>query len=120
MKIISNNNLDDLLAHKQGNLRRMKEIEVLEEKLRKAEDLKEILVSLSDKSKKYIDFMAGSSCMMGELPDNVLVYVDDILGGKVIKQEGVKCLVIDRAGNVKTGLTKQKADKGYTYKLMRN
>jgi hypothetical protein len=53
------------------------------------------------------------------LPDTVLQYVDDILGGKVIKQEGTKCLVIDKDGNVKTGLTKQKADKGFSYKLVR-
>lgn len=53
------------------------------------------------------------------LPDNVLQYVDDILGGKVIKQDGNKCLVIAKDGTVKTGLTKAKTDKGYTYKLVR-
>jgi len=54
------------------------------------------------------------------LPTDVLRYVDDILGGKVIKQEGTKCIVIEADGTVKTGLTKQKADKGYSYKLVRS
>jgi hypothetical protein len=48
-----------------------------------------------------------------------LQYVDDILGGKVIKQDGTKCLVISKDGEVKTGLTKQKPDKNYNYKLVR-
>lgn len=46
-------------------------------------------------------------------------YTDDILGGKVIKQEGTKCLIISKDGDVKTGLTKSKPDKGYKYKLVR-
>lgn len=53
------------------------------------------------------------------LPENVLVYVDDMLGGKVIKQEATKCIYIDKNGNIKTGLTKQKSDKGFSYKLIR-
>ena len=50
----------------------------------------------------------------------MLQYTEDILGGKVIKQEGTKCIVIDKNGDVEIGLTKQKADKGYNYKLQRN
>lgn len=64
-------------------------------------------------------FTSSNGSWSLNLPDDVLRYTDDILGGKVIKQEGTKCLMVDKDGNVKTGLTKQKADKGYNYKLVR-
>jgi hypothetical protein len=72
---------------------------------------------LEMESNAFVSFSTISSHY--SLPDNVLQYIDDILGGKVIKQEGNKCLVIDKKGNVKTGLTKEKVDKGYEYKLVR-
>jgi hypothetical protein len=54
------------------------------------------------------------------MPDDVVRIVDDVLGGKVMKHEATtKCLIVDKQGNVKTGMTKQKADKGYSYKLVR-
>lgn len=96
----------------------------LEKELEQARDLKNILQKFDNK----IAFAAGNEnhtintsagCELN-LPDTVLQYTDDILGGKVIKQEGVKCLVIDQNGDVTTGLTKQKADKGFNYKLIRN
>jgi hypothetical protein len=59
------------------------------------------------------------SSMKLNLGDDVLVYVDDLFGGKVIKQEAVKAIKIEKDGTVKTGLTKSKADKGYDYKLLR-
>lgn len=65
-------------------------------------------------AKNYVD--DGYSL---NLPDDVLRYTEDILGGKVIKQEGNKCLIIEKDGSVKTGLTKQKVDNGYNYKLIR-
>jgi len=91
-------------------------------RLVKAEDLKEILKKVSSPDISVGDFLfatgSGHNIHL-ELGDDVLVYVEDILGGKVIKQEGTKCLVVDNEGNVKTGLTKQKPDKGFTYKLVR-
>jgi len=93
------------------------------QELEKAQNLKSILESLHQ---NLVTLKGDYSVMMGvcgvgelNLPDNVLQYTEDILGGKVIKQEGTKCLVVDKQGNVKEGLTKQKADKGYSYKLVR-
>ncbi len=121
-----------ILTNKQYNLLN-KEIENLRKELTESRDLKTVLMELSKKTgiptPKYdgsclaVDFASGVSWQtissQINLGDDVLVYVDDILGGKVIKQEGNKCLVVDKKGNVKTGLTKEKVDKGYDYKLVR-
>ena len=89
------------------------------ERLKKAEDLKEILNKFSSMTINGIGYSNSGGNFELNLPDDVLRYVDDILGGRVVKQEGTKCLLIDKDGNVKTGLTKQKADKGFSYKLLR-
>jgi len=95
----------------------------LKEELKEAKDFKKVLDKLTENSLYSINGLAACGFTNGsfilQTPDNVLVYVDDILGGKVIKQEANKCLVIDKNGNVKTGLTKEKVDKNYTYKLVR-
>ena len=87
----------------------------------KAEDLKSVLEKFSSLTINGMGWTVsgGSWSTAVELPADVLRYVDDILGGKVIKQEGIKCLVIDKNGDVKTGLTKQAADTKYSYKLVR-
>ena len=129
MKILTNKQYQKLLndiEHKD------KSIVDLRDKYIEATNLKEVLKLLADKtgipspkfgSELTCDYTNGVSWTgihtQINLPDNVLQYVDDILGGKVIKQEGTKCLVIDKDGNVKTGLTKQKPDKNYSYKLVR-
>lgn len=91
-----------------------------EKQLEQARDLKTILSSIPTTIFSTKDFMAASSFSAGgyTLPDTVPIYVDDLLGGKVIKQEGTKCIVIDKAGSVKTGLTKSAPDKGFNYKLI--
>jgi hypothetical protein len=123
MKILTNNQHNQLI----------KEIENLRKELTESRDLKTVLTELANKTgipKPTLDssyLKANSFCGVDWaissaeliLPDNVLVYVDDILGGKVIKQQANKCLVIDKDGNVKTGVTKEKPDKGYNYKLIR-
>ncbi len=65
---------------------------------------------------------ASSGCsttIKQELSDNVAVYVDDLAGGKVIKQEANKCVKINKEGEIEEGYTKKKCDKGYSYKLIR-
>ena len=94
----------------------------LEEELKEAKDLKLILEKLYSlhqviSNGSILSFTNGGCSF--NLPDTVMQYTEDILGGKVIKQEGVKCLIIEKDGTVKTGLTKQKVDKGYSYKLIR-
>jgi len=93
-----------------------------EKELQEARDLTRViqdLTQLSMQSKTTLDgfkFVASGGEL--RLPDNAPVYVDDLLGGKVIKQEGTKCIVIEKDGSVKTGLTKAGADKGFNYKLI--
>ena len=95
------------------------EIKDLEEKLKKAENLESILnkfTSLFTTSGQFLkmDYMSGELI----LPDDILRYVDDLFGGKVIKQEGIKAIKIEKDGTIKTGLTKQKADENRVYKLV--
>ena len=118
MKILTNAQYEALIESKKwyDNQR----TSFLQE-LKEAKNLKTILEKISGTTINGIGFsVSGGSWDTIDLPDNVLVYVDDILGGNGLKLEGIKCLVIDRDGKVKTGLTKQKADKGYSYKLVRD
>jgi hypothetical protein len=96
------------------------EIKDLEERLKKAENLESILnkfTSLFTTRGQFLkmDYTSGELI----LPDDILRYVDDLFGGKVIKQEGIKAIKIEKDGTIKTGLTKDKADEGYIYKLIR-
>lgn len=98
-----------------------KEIDKLVSELRAARDLKEILNKFSGLTINGNGFSitGGSWNTDLVLPDNVAQYVDDYFGGKVIKQEAIKVIEINKDGEIKTGLTKQKPDKGYSYKLVR-
>lgn len=100
-----------------------KRITNLTKDLEDARNLKSILEKITDYTltgaEGFISISGGFTNREITLGENVLVYVDDIMGGKVIKQEANKCIVIDKEGNIKTGLTKQKVDKGYNYKLIR-
>lgn len=64
---------------------------------------------------KFTDAHFGGGTL--RLPDDYPQYVDDLFGGRVIRQEANKAICIDKAGNVKTGLTKLPPDIGYCYKL---
>lgn len=130
MKILKNktyNKLIEAYSPKNSQITYKEKCEILEKQLSEAKDLKNILERVmpnplyAGKDGQILTYSSGGTLIWEELilPDNVLQYTDDILGGKVIKQEGVKCLVVDKNGNVKSGITKQKADKGFTYKLVR-
>lgn len=132
MKIFTNKQYEALIENHKICVHKITEQYEQEKELRiKAENLKEVLVELANKTGiphpklgKYLTWDIAEGVDWGSnsivLPDDVLQYTDDILGGKVIKQEGTKCLVISKDGKVTEGLTKQKADKGYSYKLIRN
>ncbi len=100
--------------------------ENLRKELKQAKDLSALLEKLTDKTSSIVytngggwgTIVADATKAIYE-DENIPRYAEDILGGKVIKQEGTKCIVINENGEVKTGLTKQKADKDYTYKLVR-
>lgn len=105
-----------------------KNISILELQLKESKqekekntDLKEILNKLSSIKINGLSYSDTGGTWKTDftVSDNVLVYVDDILGGKVIKQEGVTCVVVSKDGNTRIGLTKQKPDKGFNYKLIR-
>ena len=97
------------------------QIDDLKKELAEAKNLQSILNKLSGFTLNGLAYCdtGGDWRVKMDLPDTVLQYTDDILGGQVIKQEGTKCLIVDKNGKVKEGLTKQKADKGYSYKLIR-
>lgn len=119
------NRADDIFKENEKLLNEVailnSQVVTLKKELAEAKDLKAILEKLYPlygivNSESVLNVNGGYEL---NLPDNVLVYVDDILGGKVIKQEANKAIVISKNGEVKTGLTKQKVDKGFTYKLVR-
>lgn len=138
MKILTNKQYQDLLNqitnHEKNNLGILARNAELVHQLKEAKDFKELLkeiisktgIPAPDTKGGYLYVVDNSFGVPNTswnteivLPDTVLQYTDDILGGKVIKQEGNKCLVIAKDGTVKTGLTNAKVDKGYTYKLVR-
>lgn len=110
----------------------------LENELKEAKDLKELLTKIVErtgipafkpeggKTGGYLyvtDYgygaVTGTFHNETNLPDSVLQYVDDIFGGKVIKQEAHIGIKVSKDGKVTTGLTKKKKDKGYNYTLVR-
>ena len=123
MKILTNTQLNKLIEKNEEGLRNFYEskIQKLEEELEKAKDFKSILTKLSEKDYSFMgtgfNVTGGGSISFTE---DVAIYVDDLLGGKVIKQEGTPCIRINSRGKVKEGLTKEKADEGFSYKLVRD
>ena len=100
-----------------------KKITRLESELANASNLKAILDKMSSITfnGSFIHSDLSGSILSSEiiLPNDVARYVDDILGGTVVKQEANKCIVIELDGTVKTGLTKQAVDKNFSYNLVR-
>lgn len=134
MKILTNSRYKELLNTIEHH---EKTIIDTQHRLMVAENLKEVLMKIAEKTgiprPEGVGHMTlgidlglcqsyspiGWSNKEIVLSDNVLQYVDDILGGKVIKQEANKVIVIAKDGTVKTGPTKSNNDKGYSYKLVR-
>lgn len=120
---ISKKKHNQIIEHKDKTINDyLTKINYLEKELDRAQDLKTILEKLYPLyTVKGLGLnFTGSSSAELILPDHIPVYVEDILGGKVIKQEATKVIRITKDGEVKTGLTKQKADKNYFYKLIRD
>lgn len=96
-------------------------IKDLREALWRKEKFEEILGKLTDKANVFGDasmtWVSGGD-VMACLDDSVPRYVEDVLGGKVIKQEATPVTILDENGKATYGYTKQKADKGRTYKLV--
>jgi hypothetical protein len=80
-----------------------------------AKDLKSILATNTGAIATYIAKIENKE----REESNNNLYVEDIIDGIVLKSKANKCIVIDEEGGVKIGLTKQKVDKNYNYKLIR-
>lgn len=130
MKILTNKKYEDLLQ----------EIDVYKhlwenpkQELTKAKDFKKIMERITDKHDWTISLNGGSYTMsydplsQSEItlkPDenNSMTFVADELSENevIIKQKSTPVVILNKDGEVKKkGFTKQKADKGYTYKLVR-
>jgi len=92
------------------------EVLKLKSELSEAKDMKKIIERLVLNDTCFAYAADGSRGV--DLPADVLRYVDDMFGGKVIKQDAVKGISINKDGKITVGLTK-KADKGYSYRLVR-
>lgn len=116
MKFITNKEIENLKKDIQ-----YKDIEInnLREELRQGSILEKLVINKNNHYTVYGHGLDMSFSGEISLTDDVAIYVPDILGGKVLKQEGTKCIKIDNQGKVTEGLTKQKPDKGFNYKLIR-
>lgn len=126
MKILTDFAYKKALEKNEEGLRKyyIEKITSLEKQLEESKNLKDILKIIEERrpnliGNEFITTSGGGTWTNNlSLTDNVLVYVNDILGGKVIKQEGIKCIIVEKDGTVKNGLTKQKPTKGQIYKLV--
>ena len=101
------------------------EIKDLKERLSKAETLERVL------DKIWSTVECSSITLNGKFPDvsslNIdkinggepAIYVDDYYGGKVIKQEATKLIIIRNDGTIIEGYTKKEPDKGHSHKIVR-
>lgn len=93
----------------------LNKISSLECELTRAQDLKSILSINTGAIRTYLVKIENQE----RDKSNNDLHVEDILGGIVLKSKANKCIVIDREGEVMIGLTKEKVDKNYNYKLIR-
>lgn len=95
-------------------------IKSLNEALYRKEKFEEIVDKLADKTNVMSADLSGaisSTDVMAHLDDSVPRYVEDVNGGKVIKQEATPVTILDENGKATYGLTKEKPDKGRMYQL---
>lgn len=88
------------------------EISSLKLELARAKDLKSILSINTAAIASYLVKTENKE-------SNNNLHVEDILGGIVLRSEANKCIIINKDAEVLIGLTKQKVDKNYSYKLIR-
>jgi hypothetical protein len=104
-------------------------IKQLTVELEKARSLKDILERVTKERLFKCDGMTIGSynpltdgnTLEIKLSDNVATLVPDELGKDIIiKQTSNRVVILDKEGKIKkSGYTKQKVDKGYSYKLVR-
>ena len=89
--------------------------EQLKKDLDKAEQLKEVLLKLTDLTVNF-DNMAISS---GDIRTSIGIEKDMVTGRTIFESNAAKCIKISQDGEVSTGFTEEPLDKGYSYKLIR-
>ena len=101
------------------------EINDLKERLSKAETLERVLDKIWATVECHSITLNGKFTDVGSLNIDKInggepaIYVDDVFGGKVIKQEATKLIIIRDEGTIIEGYTKEKPDNGYKYKVIR-
>ena len=95
-------------------------IKDLKEAIWRRDALVEVVDKLVDKTNELTaDYSSciGSSDVMSHLDDSVPRYIEDVNGGKVIKQEATPVTILDADGIATYGFTKEAPDKGRKYQL---
>ncbi len=95
-------------------------IEDLREALNRKESFEKIMDKLVDKTNYLVgmsDTLVSGADIMASLDDSVPRYVEDVNGGRVIKQEATPVTILDENGKATYGLTKEAPDKGKRYQL---
>lgn len=96
-------------------------IKNLTETLNRKEKFEEILEKLTDKSIAgwgKLDTCVSGTNVMSCLDDSIPQYVEDVHGGRVIKQEATPVTILDKKGKATYGMTKQPPHKGRAYQLI--
>jgi len=95
----------------------------LEKELSEAKDLKMIFEKITDtRTINSGNLVCGSySPFMIKLNDNIASIEFDLFTKNklIVKQISTKAILIDKNGKITEGVTSIKADKGYSYKLVR-
>lgn len=113
----------DAYEHQEHVL--VERIKELTQELQQAKDLKEVLSSMAKEVTNCVRIVDGCSMNAGinftaEIiggsngnfkMDQVAFYVDDFYGGKVLKQESIRVVSLDKDGNVKYGYTSRNNKK---------
>jgi len=108
-----------------------KKIQDLKEQLKEAKDFKALIERLASPQKissiggftiaGSYDPLNSDNEIELKIADNIATLVNDELSSEIIvKQQSTKVVFLDKNGSIeKSGYTKQKPDKGYSYKLIR-
>lgn len=104
-----------------------KRILALEDALKEAKDFKDLFNKVAIKFNDCIMVNDVNNCFVSiengfelKLPENVPVYVEDMLGGKVIRQESIPVTKLDKKGKATYGYTKAEPTKGREYLLIQD
>jgi len=123
---ISKKRHDRIVASFKASLKNSEDwVEEMRKQRDAAQKLQGVLDKLADKANTLttisISGQLTCSAINGiKIDDSIARFVPDHFGGQVLIQEATKVIEISADGDIKTGLTKRKADDGYGYVLVLN